>query len=74
MEHTADPQGRLKFGYELALSRPPVEDELADMMAYVDSYAADLRKSGMADDKAEQAAWSSVARTLLGANEFLYVD
>ena len=74
MEHTADPQGRLRFGYELALSRPPVEDELAEMTAYVDSYAADLRKSGMADDKAEQAAWSSVARTLLGSNEFLYVD
>jgi hypothetical protein len=33
-----------------------------------------LARSGVADDAAEAEAWTSYARVLLTANEFVYLD
>ena len=37
-------------------------------------YVEQLKKDGVAADKVEREAWTSYARVLLSANEFVYVD
>ncbi|HEX5269867.1 MAG TPA: PSD1 and planctomycete cytochrome C domain-containing protein, partial [Gemmataceae bacterium] len=60
-----DDAGRVAFGYEVAWGRPPGAEEVAAAQHYLRRYVA-------GGPQAE--AWVSLARVLLCANEFLYVD
>jgi uncharacterized protein DUF1553/uncharacterized protein DUF1549/cytochrome c len=77
---------RLRWAWQMALSRPPTDRELAAMQRLLEaervSFAAEsarvteLLKTGLAPtpadlDQTELAAWTSVARALFNLNEFV---
>ncbi len=60
-----DPSARIAVGHQLAWGRPPAPDELDRALRFVRDAAA---------VSADRDAWTSLARVLLTANEFLYID
>ncbi|MEZ6039661.1 MAG: PSD1 and planctomycete cytochrome C domain-containing protein [Planctomycetaceae bacterium] len=73
-EFSSDPEARIQHAYEAALGRPPEDDELADSLAFVGEYQAEMNACGKSVDEAEELAWNSLARVLLSSSEFIYVD
>jgi hypothetical protein len=65
----ADDAGRIAFGCEAAWGRPPSAEEIDAARDYLRRYR---EAAGGVEQPAE--AWASLARVLLGANEFIYVD
>jgi hypothetical protein len=66
------PEGeRIAAAHQTCFQRPPTEAERRSAPGFLASYRAQLRT---APEKAELAAWSAYLRTLLGSNEFLYLD
>jgi cytochrome c553 len=74
LDGPAAPEARIARAHELAWGRPPSGDESARALAYLDRYRAGLREAGCPDDRVEVEAWTSFARVMLTANEFLYVE
>lgn len=70
----SDPAARIALAAQLAWGRAPREDEQKRFVEYVAQFREALTASGCAPDRLEQDAWTSFARVLLSANEFLYVD
>jgi hypothetical protein len=69
-----DPRERIGLAYERAWGRPPQPDETAKALAYIENYGRGLSQAGAPAGQVEIEAWTSHARLLLTANEFLYVD
>ncbi len=65
---------RLERGWVLAWGRPPSPQENERACRYLETYAAAAVAGGMSTDRQELEAWTSLARILLTANEFLYID
>ena len=59
-------------GYEVALSRPPTPEELADSAAFVKAQAAAYQAAGQKD--ARELALADFCQVLLCLNEFIYAD
>jgi hypothetical protein len=72
----ASPQAaqRLQLAHELAWGRPASPPELDRAAIYVDRYARMLEQAGAPADRIELETWTSYARVMLTANEFVYVD
>jgi hypothetical protein len=66
--------GRVAFGYEVAWGRPPAPDEVEASCDYLRRYRAEMARLGVGESEGQAEAWASLARVLLGANEFIYVD
>jgi hypothetical protein len=62
---------RIAAAHQVCFQRTPTEVERKNSRAFLDSYRAALSAP---PDKAELAAWSAFVRTLLGSNEFIYLD
>jgi len=71
---TPDQTGRIRLAFQLAYARPPGSEEVQRGSDYLQRYRAELQKTGLPPDQAETEAWTSYARVLLGANEFVYID
>jgi hypothetical protein len=69
-----DHRRRVERAAELAWGRPPGSAEVEKALAYVQRYQQELAKTGVAPERLELEAWSSYARVVLTANEFVYVD
>jgi hypothetical protein len=65
---------RVRHGYELAWSRLPVETEIEAAQHYLERYQQELSRLDLPLPTRELEAWTSLARVLLGSNEFVYVD
>ncbi|MEO8428013.1 MAG: DUF1553 domain-containing protein [Verrucomicrobiota bacterium] len=65
---------RIRLGAELTWSRPPRVYEIEKAVQFLNHYEQELRETGAATDKVELEAWTSYARVLLTANEFVYLD
>ena len=65
---------RLRLAYLQAFARTPTETEAARALAFLARYERSLEAEGVAPDRRELEAWSSLARTLLASNEFIYVE
>jgi len=68
----SEPEKRIKLAYQLALNRPPQGNEVAEMMNYLEDYAAKI-----IDEEAAvgmERAWTSFCRILYASNEFIYVQ
>jgi hypothetical protein len=74
LTEVTDPRGRVGLAHRLAWSRPPTAEETQKGAAYLGAYGDELRRVGMPSEQAELEAWTSYARILLSANEFVYVD
>ena len=71
---SSDSDQRLALAYELAYSRPPTADESARGETYLAAVSQRLTAMGQSPAAAERRAWLSLARVLLAANEFVFVD
>jgi Protein of unknown function (DUF1553) len=69
-----DATERLRVAYELAYSRPATEEELTRGQAHLAAFAQRLATMGLSPADAEREAWRSLARVLLAANEFVFID
>ncbi len=74
LREAPDIPSRLELGWELAWGRPPSARERAQAFRFMASCKAAAQASGIGSDRQEIEAWSSLARVLLTANEFLYID
>jgi hypothetical protein len=70
---TNDVTQRIRLGSALTWSRPPRRQEVDNAVQFLNHYMQELGKMGAAD-KVELEAWTSYARVLLTANEFIYLD
>jgi hypothetical protein len=62
---SGDPEARLTLGYELAWGRPPEPREIEGALRFI------RNASRVSSDR---EAWTALAKVLLTANEFLYID
>jgi hypothetical protein len=67
---STDPDSRIAFGCELAWGRPPTTPDLERARRFL----RDASAAGEPGKTLELAAWTSLAKVLLTANEFLYID
>jgi hypothetical protein len=65
---------RVRQGYELAWGRPPLDTEMEAARHYLERYEQELSRLDVPRNQQELEAWTSLARVLLGTNEFMYVD
>jgi hypothetical protein len=62
----------VKAAHRLCFQRQPTAAECAHAAEFLQSYRAEL--ADLPETQRDLAAWSAYARTLLAANELLYVD
>ena len=74
IEHSADGAERVVWAHRLAWGRPATAAEVERGVDYVNRYAAELRRSGAPAERVEIEAWTSYARVMVTANEFVFVD
>ncbi|MBI3464947.1 MAG: DUF1553 domain-containing protein, partial [Planctomycetes bacterium] len=65
---------RIELAHRLAWGRRPQPVEVDRAVAYLDRYIQELARAELATDQRELEAWTSYARVLLTANEFVYLD
>jgi hypothetical protein len=71
---SAELRQRVRQGYELAWGRPPLDAEIEAARQYLERYEQELIRLDVSLQTRELETWTSLARVLLGANEFVYVD
>jgi cytochrome c553 len=69
-----DERQRIDLAHQLAWSRPAEATEQEAGLHYVEEYRKQLAAAGTPADRIELEAWTSYARVLLCANEFVYLD
>jgi len=74
LREACDVPRRLERAWELAWGRPPSPRENERACRYLATYSAAAAASGISNDRQELEAWTSLARILLTANEFLYIE
>lgn len=70
----SDDQLRINAAYQLAFSRPALPEEQQECLEFLTRYRTRLVDLKSPADQTEIKAWSALARSLMGANEFIYVD
>jgi hypothetical protein len=71
---SSDARGRIELAHRLAWSRPVTPTEIDKGLRYVEAYSNRLAEVGTPGERRELVAWTSYARVLLCANEFVYID
>jgi len=71
---STDPRRRIELAYQLAWSRPPTSDEVDRGLRFLQKCSTAIESAHIRDNSRETEAWTSLAKVLLTANEFLYVD
>jgi cytochrome c553 len=71
---SSDPQVRVQAATQWAWARTAEIAETERALAYLEAVRQELTNTGCTSDEIELATWTSYARVLLSANEFLYVD
>ncbi len=68
------PDQRIAWAHQTAWSRPVSKEDAQNGSEYLHRYKEELKRNGEAADRLELWAWTSYARILLTANEFVFVD
>jgi hypothetical protein len=71
---TTEPAERIDFAYQLAWSRRPTHDESSVASQFIARAKTALAAAGTPAESLEREAWTSLAKVMLTANEFLYTD
>jgi hypothetical protein len=71
---SSEPAARIGRAHALAYCRPALPEEIGRARTYVESYTREAGRAGLDFKRAASEAWLSYARTILAANEFVYVD
>ena len=69
-----DQDRRIALAHQLAWGRAATELEVRNGRTYVGRYQEELKRSGEAAERLDLGAWTSYARVLLTASEFMFVD
>ena len=69
-----EPEARLRLAYERAWGRLPEAADVSEAVDYLSQATTELRNRGAEEVEAQRQAWSSLAKIMLIANEFLYID
>jgi hypothetical protein len=70
----SDRRERIQLAYRRIFLRPPRKRELHRTSEFLENYHHVLAEESVPADQRPLLAWTSYARTLLTANEFLFVD
>jgi hypothetical protein len=73
-DQSLDDEGRVAEIYRLAYSRAPTGSEAEAASKYLSSYAQETERRGTKAADSRLKAWQSFARTVMAANEFVYID
>jgi hypothetical protein len=68
------PEARVELAFQLAWERPPEPGESEKARDFINKAARELASTSSPTESRELEAWSSLAKVLLTANDFLYVD
>jgi hypothetical protein len=68
-----DDAARITVAWRLAVARDPDAEELEQCLQFLDAYRAAVAANEPGGDRDAQA-WSALGRSLLGMNEFVFVD
>ena len=71
---SSEPAQRIEMAYRLAWSRPPTTDDCRRAQEFVKTAQLASAQSGAPMAFCEHEAWASLAKVMLTANEFLYID
>jgi hypothetical protein len=71
---SSEPAKRIEMAYRLAWSRPPTTDDCRRAQEFVKTAQLASAQSGAPMAICEHEAWASLAKIMLTANEFLYID
>jgi hypothetical protein len=74
LSSSIDSSSRIERAIELAWGRPPRADELERMRRFLNACQYALSAAHSSPEAREQEAWTSLAKVLITANEFLYID
>jgi hypothetical protein len=74
IEACREPKARAELAIELAWGRPPESGESERALDFIRAADQALRSTASPVQSRELEAWSSLAKILLTANDFLYVD
>jgi hypothetical protein len=74
MAATADVRERIDLASRMAYGRHARTDEIDHAMEYLDRYRRELVRTGTAAEAQEKDCWTSYARIVVTANEFIYVE
>jgi len=69
-----DDTARVRLAFESAHGRDPDTETIAEARRFLEAYRGRLAERGLAPEQQTVAAWAALARVLLTANAFLYVD
>ncbi|MDR3637038.1 MAG: PSD1 and planctomycete cytochrome C domain-containing protein [Isosphaeraceae bacterium] len=72
--HSGNDDERVRFATELSWGRPPRDVELSGMKKFIAACEGAPEWAQLPAEMRERNAWSSLAKVLLTANDFLYVD
>jgi hypothetical protein len=67
-------RGRIELAHQRCYGRPATPDEIRRGEHFLTAYRQELVGASLAAAQAEREAWTSYARVLLIANEFVYLD
>ena len=74
VDREPDARARLRLAYAMAYARPPSPAEADRAAAFLARYDRALADEGVPADCRGLESWSSLTRSLLASNEFLFVD
>ena len=69
-----DESSRITLAYQLALSRSPTMDEQQDCTEFLKRYREKLTTLRTPAPQVESLTWAALSRSLMSANEFVFVD
>ncbi len=69
-----DDAGRLATAFELAYCRLPSEGEVQEALAFIGRWEESLARLNVPESDRRVNAWAAYLRTVLGSNEFFYID
>ena len=74
LQDSSSAEERIIDAHRRAWGRGATPMELERAKAYLDTYRQQLQRDAVPDEELEIESWSSLARLMLTANEFLYVE
>jgi hypothetical protein len=69
-----DVRQRIELAHQFAWSRPANPEEMERSLRYLKQYEDGLTHAAVSGDRRELETWTTYARILLSANEFVYLD
>ncbi len=74
IDREPDTRARIRLAYVMTYARPPAQAETSRASVFLERYEQALADEGIPAGRGALESWSSLVRSLLASNEFLFVD